>query len=172
MLLFRNTVSRFVQYSVIAETFEMMEKTTKRLELTDYLVKLLKSIPSELIDKVVYLIQGKLYPDYQGVELGIADKLALLAVSISSGLNMGKIEHLYIENGDIGAAGELALQTKMQTTLFSEDITVERVYSTLAKMQISITIIKILYRGFKLYIIELLHLFPEPFNSFHFNHVL
>ncbi len=127
-------MSRFVQYSVIAETFEMMEKTTKRLELTDYLVKLLKSIPSELIDKVVYLIQGKLYPDYQGVELGIADKLALLAVSISSGLNMGKIEHLYIENGDIGAAGELALQTKMQTTLFSEDITVERVYSTLDKI--------------------------------------
>ncbi|MGH9909536.1 MAG: DNA ligase, partial [Nitrososphaerales archaeon] len=123
-----------MQYSIIAETFEMMEKTTKRLELTDYLVKLLQSTPPELIDKVVYLMQGKLYPDYEGVELGIADKLALRAVAISSGLNIDKIEQMYRDTGDIGSAGELALQTKMQTTLFSEDITVERVYSTLDKI--------------------------------------
>ena len=72
-----------MDYSIIADTFEMMEKTTKRLELTDYLVKLLKSTPSELIDKVVYLMQGKLYPDYEGIELGVADKLALRAISAS-----------------------------------------------------------------------------------------
>ncbi|NMJ86869.1 MAG: DNA ligase, partial [Thaumarchaeota archaeon] len=96
-----------MEYSVITETFEMMEKTTKRLELTDYLVNLLKSTPMELIDKVVYLIQGKLYPDYEGIELGIADKLALRAVSISSGLNMEKIELMYRETGDIGSVGEL-----------------------------------------------------------------
>lgn len=123
-----------MHFSVIAETFEMMEKTTKRLELTDYLVKLLKSTPSELIDKVIYLMQGKLYPDYKGVELGVADKLAVRAVSISSGLNVDKIEQMYKETGDVGGAGELALQTKMQTTLFAEDITVERVYSTLDKI--------------------------------------
>ena len=134
MLLFRNIAFIFMHYSIIAETFEMMEKTTKRLELTDYLVKLLQSTPPELIDKVVYLIQGKLYPDYEGVELGIADKLALRAVAISSGLNIDKIEQMYRDTGDIGSAGELALQTKMQTTLFSEDITVERVYFTLDKI--------------------------------------
>jgi len=123
-----------MDYSVIVDTFEMMEKTTKRLELTDYLVKLLKSTPSELIDKVIYLMQGKLYPDYEGIELGVADKLALRAVSISSGLSTDKIEKMYRETGDIGGAAELALKTKAQTTLFSELITVERVYSTLDKI--------------------------------------
>ena len=123
-----------MDYSLIADTFEMMEKTTKRLELTDYLVKLLKSTPVELIDKVVYLMQGKLYPDYEGIELGVADKLALRAISTSSGLSIEKIEDMYRKTGDIGAAGELALQTKTQTTLFSEPITVERVYSTLEKI--------------------------------------
>lgn len=123
-----------MDYSIIADTFEMMEKTTKRLELTDYLVKLLKSTDSELIDKVVYLMQGKLYPDYVGVELGVADKLALRAISISSGLNADKVEEMYRETGDVGGAGELALQTKAQTTLFTEPITVERVYSTLDKI--------------------------------------
>jgi len=123
-----------MDYSVIVDTFEMMEKTTKRLELTDYLVKLLKSTPYELIDKVIYLMQGKLYPDYEGIELGVADKLALRAVSISSGLSTDKIEKMYRETGDIGGAAELALKTKAQTTLFSEPITVERVYSTLDKI--------------------------------------
>jgi len=123
-----------MDYSIIADTFEMMEKTTKRLELTDYLVKLLKSTDFELIDKVVYLMQGKLYPDYVGVELGVADKLALRAISISSGLNADKVEEMYRETGDVGGAGELALQTKAQTTLFTEPITVERVYSTLDKI--------------------------------------
>jgi len=123
-----------MDYTIIADTFEMMEKTTKRLELTDYLVKLLKSTPSELIDKVVYLMQGKLYPDYEGIELGVADKLALRAISASSGLSTEKIEEMYRKTGDIGGAGELALQTKTQTTLFSAPITVERVYSTLEKI--------------------------------------
>lgn len=123
-----------MDYSILADTFEMMEQTTKRLELTDYLVKLLKSTPPELIDKVVYLMQGKLYPDYAGIELGVADKLALRAISISSGLAINKVEEMYRETGDIGGAGELALKTKAQTTLFVEPITVERVYSTLDKI--------------------------------------
>jgi DNA ligase-1 len=123
-----------MDYSIIADTFEMMEKTTKRLELTDYLVKLLKSTPSELIDKVVYLIQGKLYPDYAGIELGVADKLALRALAASSGLSIDKVEEMYRQTGDIGAAGELALQEKVQTTLFGEPMTVERLYSTLEKI--------------------------------------
>jgi len=123
-----------MDYSVIADIFEMMEKTTKRLELTDYLVKLLKSTPSGLIDKVVYLMQGKLYPDYAGIELGVADKLALRALSASSGLSIDKVEEMYRQTGDIGAAGELALQGKTQTTLYAEHMTVERVYSTLEKI--------------------------------------
>jgi len=123
-----------MDYSAMTDAFEMMEKTTKRLELTDYLVKLLKSTPSELIDKVIYLMQGKLRPDYEGVELGIADKLALRAVSISSGLNVDKIEEMYMKTGDIGNAGEQALKSKAQTVLFAERVTVERVYSTLEKI--------------------------------------
>lgn len=41
--------------------------------MTDYLVKLLKVTPKELIDKVVYLTQGKIYPDFVGIEIGIAE---------------------------------------------------------------------------------------------------
>ena len=77
-----------MNFSVLAEAFEKMENTTKRLELTDYLVGLFHATPPEVISKIVYLIQGKIRPDYEGVELGIAEKLAIRAVSKSSGIEI------------------------------------------------------------------------------------
>jgi len=75
-----------VKFSVLAETFERMEKTAKRLELTDHLVDLLKNIPPDLVSKVVYLIQGKLRPDFEGIELGVAEKLVIRAVHRSTAI--------------------------------------------------------------------------------------
>jgi hypothetical protein len=49
--------------SLLIDTFEEMEKTTSRISLTGNLVDLFKNTPGEIIDKVVYLIQGKLAPD-------------------------------------------------------------------------------------------------------------
>ena len=60
-----------MKFSQICDSFDKMDNTTKRLELTDILVDLLKNTPVEIISKVVYLIQGKLRPNFEGVELGI-----------------------------------------------------------------------------------------------------
>ena len=57
-----------------------MESTTKRLELTQYLVELFEKTPNEVISKIVYLLQGKLRPDFEGVELGVAEKLAIKSI--------------------------------------------------------------------------------------------
>ena len=53
-----------LKYTKIVEFYEKIEQTTKRLEMTDYLVGLFKETPKEIIDKVVYLTQGKIYPDF------------------------------------------------------------------------------------------------------------
>lgn len=44
-----------MDYSIIADAYEKIEATTKRLEMTDLLVELLKKTPKEIIAKVVYL---------------------------------------------------------------------------------------------------------------------
>ena len=110
-----------------------MEKTTSRLALTDYLVGLLKKTPANIIDRVVYLIQGKLHPDYEGIELGLAEKLAIRAISLAAGRDIAIIERLYRDTGDLGDTVSQALQSKNQRTLYSEKVTVERVYQTLDK---------------------------------------
>jgi DNA ligase 1 len=107
-----------------------MEQTSSRLALTEYLVALLKKTPSSIIDKVMYLIQGKLYPDYEGIELGVAEKMAIRAIASSSGKDQLQIEKIYQKTGDLGDAAGEAMQSKTQSTLFSEPMTVERVYST------------------------------------------
>ena len=123
-----------MEFSIISELFEMMEKTTKRIELTNILVELLKKTPKKIIPNVVYLLQGIIRPNFEGVELGIAEKLAIRAISKSAGLPIKKIEDDYRECGDLGLTASNILKIKTQTTFTAEKITVERVYETLFKI--------------------------------------
>ena len=123
-----------MKFSIISDSFEKMETTSKRLELTDILVGLLKEIPTDVISKAIYLIQGKLRPNFEGVELGIAEKLVMRAMSKSSGIPLKKIESDYNTGGDLGQTAQNILEQKIQTTFSSETITLERVYDTLYKI--------------------------------------
>ena len=123
-----------MEFSIISEMFEMMEKTTKRIELTNILVELLKKTPKKIIPNVVYLLQGIIRPNFEGVELGVAEKLAIHAISKSAGLPIKKIEDDYRDGGDLGLTASNILKIKTQTTFTAEKITVERVYETLFKI--------------------------------------
>ena len=123
-----------MEFSIIAKTLENMEGTTKRLELTDFLVGLFKETSQDLLPKIVYLIQGKIRPDFEGIELGMAEKLAIRSLSKSSGTPVKKIQETYQDDGDLGHAAEKILQLKKQTTFVNESITVERVYETFFKI--------------------------------------
>ncbi|HEX69071.1 MAG TPA: ATP-dependent DNA ligase, partial [Candidatus Bathyarchaeota archaeon] len=123
-----------MRYSLIADAYEKIEATTKRLEMTDYLVELLKNTPKELIDKVVYLTQGKLYPDFMGIEIGVAEKLAIRAIAKASGHSEKEIEEDLKKTGDIGETAQNFIAKKKQVTLFQQPLTVQKVYETLDKM--------------------------------------
>ena len=123
-----------MDFSIVAEIFEKMENTTKRIELTNILVELLKKTPKKIIPNAVYLLQGIIRPNFEGVELGIAEKLAIRAISKSAGLPIKKIEDDYREGGDLGLTASNILKIKTQTTFTAEKITVERVYETLFKI--------------------------------------
>ncbi|MDG6933557.1 MAG: DNA ligase, partial [Nitrososphaerota archaeon] len=121
-------------YSEMVECYRIMESTTKRGELTDALVSLFRKTPIDIIDKVIYLNQGKLYPDYMGIEVGVGEKLAIRAISQASGIDSKKVEELYRRLGDLGSAAEEVLRERVQTSLFSKQLTVVQVYDTLDKI--------------------------------------
>jgi len=118
----------------LAEIFEKMEQTTSRLELTNHLVYILKKTTSVIIDKIVYLIQGKLGPDYQSKQLGVADKVVIKSLALASGYSVNEVQIKYNEIGDIGDVAYEILKSKLQTTLFYEKLTIERLYNTLLRI--------------------------------------
>jgi DNA ligase-1 len=119
---------------VIADAYERIEATTKRLEMTDLLVDLLKDTPKEVIDKVAYLTQGRIYPDFVGVEIGVAEKLAIKALVRASGRKDSEIEEDLKKTGDIGETTQNFVAKKRQVTFFQQPLTVQKVYETLDKM--------------------------------------
>jgi len=123
-----------MKYSLMADAYEKIESTTKRLEMTDYLVAFLKKTPKTVIDKVAYLTQGKLYPDFVGIEIGVAEKLAIRAIAKATGISETQIEAEMKKTGDLGATAQKFLEKRAQQTFFQQPLTVEKVYETLDKM--------------------------------------
>src|SRR6266581_1897751 len=123
-----------MHYSRLVDAYESIGKTTKRLEISRLLVDLIKHTPPQTIDKVVYLTQGKLYPDYLGIEIGIAEKLAIKCVSAVTGTAENKVMSEYKTKGDLGTATEDLLAQKTQAALRNEPLTVEDVYTGLDRI--------------------------------------
>jgi DNA ligase-1 len=124
-----------LKYVIIADAYEKIEATTKRLEMTDLLVDLLKNTPKEIIGKVVYLTQGKIHPDFVSREIGVAEKLAIKALARASGKKETEIEEDLKKTGDIGETAQNFIATKKQATLSPQQpLSVEKVYETLDKM--------------------------------------
>lgn len=123
-----------MNYAIIADAYEKIEATTKRLEMTSLLVELLKATPKSEIAKVVYLTQGKIYPDFVDIQIGVAEKLAVRALSRASGRKEPEIEVDLRKSGDIGESAQNFLTNRKQVTFGRKTLTVEKVYETLDKM--------------------------------------
>ena len=81
-------------YDTLVEFYKELESTTKRLEMIDILTKLFTQASSQEIDKIIYLTQGKLYPDFMGVEIGVADKLVIKSLVTISGKTKEEINKI------------------------------------------------------------------------------
>ncbi|HID74132.1 MAG TPA: ATP-dependent DNA ligase [Thermoplasmata archaeon] len=121
-------------YRQIVDTYVELEGTTKRLEMIALLADLLGATPAGEMTRVVYLTQGRVRPQFRGGELGLADKLVVRAIAMATGLSEGDVREEFYGLGDLGLACERALERKVQTALFTEDLTVERVHGNLERI--------------------------------------
>jgi DNA ligase-1 len=122
-----------VKFIDLATLLDKIEGTTKRLEMVDFISEILRKSDDE-IRETVYLLQGKVAPDYEGVELGMAEMIAIKALSSLTGQKENVIETELLKVGDLGKIGEEILRKKAQFSLFSEELTVKKVYESLIKI--------------------------------------
>ena len=96
-----------MKYQVLAEAYAQIEKTSSRLGMTDLLAGLVRQTGEKDLGRVVYLTQGKLYPDFEGIEIGIAEKSAVHAVSLATGASSSTVERQLRKVGDLGSVAEV-----------------------------------------------------------------
>lgn len=96
-------------FSNLAQYFEKLEATSKRLELIDILSKLFKESKAEEIGKICYLIQGRVAPFFEPTELGMAESYVAQAIAMANGTDKDEVIKSYRRLGNMGlAAQELA----------------------------------------------------------------
>jgi DNA ligase-1 len=91
-----------VRFAELVRAYERLEATTKRLEMRAILAELFQAVPRTELASVVYLSQGQLRPEYEGVELGVATSLASRAVSESTGAEPKVVAERLQALGDLG----------------------------------------------------------------------
>jgi DNA ligase 1 len=98
-----------VEYLTVAEAYRDLEQTSGRLALVDRLATLLAAVPAGLLPTVCYLCQGLIAPEFAGVDLGLAEKLAIRALATATGTSPEHVTAAVREAGDLGLAAERLL---------------------------------------------------------------
>ncbi len=120
-------------YKTLAETYEKLSSTTKRLEKIDILAEFLEKV-SEKDGELLYLLQGEIYPEYDERKIGISNQLAIKALSKATGTNSKKIIQEWKKIGDLGEVARKLTKTKSQTTLQTHILTTQKVIENLRKL--------------------------------------
>ena len=129
-----------VPYAHLAQAFEKIEGTSKRLEITAILTRALRTViettPGDLLS-TVYMCVNKLAPAHEGIELGLGEMVLKKALAEATGRQEKDIKADYDKVGDLGIVAMKSRST--QRTMFAaKALTVQSVFKSLlsiAKME-------------------------------------
>jgi len=122
-----------MRYLKLAELYDSLSSTTKRLEKTEILSKFLKDV-SESDRDIMYLLLGDIYPEYNLKKIGISSQLAMKAISKATGTEKNKVINEWKSIGDLGKVAEKLTKNKKQSTLQSHILTTEKVLENFRKL--------------------------------------
>lgn len=113
----------------LAHYFHDIEETSSRNDMTELLAKLFDEIDADLVDKVVYMLQGRVKAQYVKADFGLGEKMIIKAVIRALNIDSKKFRDKVSDEGDIGLATE---NLKHDIRSFTErDYTVTEVYEKL-----------------------------------------
>ncbi|MCI4353101.1 MAG: ATP-dependent DNA ligase [Thermoplasmata archaeon] len=115
-------------FAELVQQYERLAATPKRLEMRGLLVELLSKVPRDELRPTVYLMMGELRPEFEGVELGVADSLAAKAVALASRSTEKSVAEGLRKTGDLGTTVE-ELLTRGEPRLGADPLSVVEVYN-------------------------------------------
>ena len=123
-----------MDYREVVSVYEELDKTTKRLEKTRILSDFLKNVPKNDLQEIIYLMEGRIFPQKDERKIGFSFRYMIKAISVSSGESFEKIEKLFNKKGDLGLVAEEVMKNKKQKTLHSKKLIVKDVVDNIRKL--------------------------------------
>ena len=122
-----------MKYQKLAELYDELSSTTKRLKKIEILSSFLKEL-KESDSNILYLLLGRIYPEYDQREIGISNQLAIKAIAKATGTQSERVVKEWKSIGDLGKVAELLIKDRKQHTLESHILTTEKVIENLRKL--------------------------------------
>src|SRR3990167_3842839 len=122
-----------MHFSTLSKYYEKLEATSKRLELIDILSKLFKQAKSDEIGKICYLIQGRVAPFFEPIEMGMAENIVAVAIARAFNKEKEHVIKLYRKLGNMGIAAE-ELSRNHESRIRNQELTISQVFNELLKI--------------------------------------
>jgi len=120
-----------MQYKKLADYYEKVSSTTKRLEKIKITSEFLLFLDES---EFIYLLLGEIYPEYDERKIGISEQLVIKAISKSTGNKEEEVVKQWKKIGDLGEVSLKLTKNKKQFTLDSTNISTRRVLDNLRKL--------------------------------------
>ncbi|OGH10126.1 MAG: DNA ligase, partial [Candidatus Levybacteria bacterium RBG_16_35_6] len=119
-------------FKELSEYLEKLEETSSRLSLIDILSDLFKKAKdSDELEKIIYLIQGRIAPFFENLEIGMAEKTVAQSIANAYGKEREEVLKLYEKEGDMGKTVEKLCSGNYKGYL---TLKVEEVFSVLTQI--------------------------------------
>ncbi|MDO8503955.1 MAG: ATP-dependent DNA ligase [bacterium] len=115
-------------FSRLAGYLERLEKTASRNEITTILADVFKGALASEIDKICYLVLGRISPHYTGIEFNLAEKMMVRAIAQAYNLEPGKVQSEYKRVGDLGDVVLASAKRRAKSAKLTVIETYEKLY--------------------------------------------
>ncbi len=125
-----------MKYLSLVEVYERLAATRKQGEKTSVLADWLKELHKTGKYKWIYLLRGRVVPDYDTREYGISGQLAIKSIANAFGIGSDIIVQRYKNLGDLGDIAAEFAEKRKQQPLFSKALSIANVFDILQKLLI------------------------------------
>jgi len=112
-----------MKFHDLAAFFERLDATSKRLEMFEILADLFRRAAPDEIAPIIYMSQGRLLPAFDGLEMGMSDKLLTRALAVAAQRTPEEVLAHFKKSGDLGTTAEALLADRA-----GEGLEVRKVY--------------------------------------------
>jgi DNA ligase-1 len=119
-----------MRFKDLALYLDKLERISSRNEITQILASIFKKAKADEVDKITYLVLGRLAPSYREIVFNLAERMMEHAIAKAYKQDFNAVQKLYKQKGDLGMV--VWAIAKTQSSKFkTQNLSVSQVYKDL-----------------------------------------